>query len=412
MNMRQSIRIALHALVANKLRAVLTMLGIIIGVGAVIALLSIGEGAQAAILQQIEDIGSNLIFVVPGDFRAGSTFSRSISTEVLTLDDAEAIAQPGNCPSVAAVAPQYEHGGEVVYRSASLYTDLIGTTPEFQEIRNYVPHIGQFFSEQDVAAAARVVAVGADVAEELFGSEDPIGRIVRINRLPFRVVAVFEKKGTSAFGDTRDRVVVMPINTALRLFGRDATSGGRSIVTSINVSARDDAHVEQAIREITFLLRDRHRIQTGTDDFSVTSQKDIMDLTASVARVLTTFLAAIAAISLLVGGIGIMNIMLVSVVERTREIGLRKAIGARPSDILTQFLIEAVILSLAGGVVGILVGIGLSALVNLSGAFMAKLSLQAIGMAVGFSIAVGLFFGIYPARRAAVLNPIEALRYE
>ncbi len=412
MSIQQTIHIALRALVANKLRAALTMLGIIIGVGAVIALLSIGEGAQAAILQQIQDIGSNLIFVVPGDFRAGSTFNRSISTEVLTLEDAEAIALPSNCPSVAAVAPQYEHGGEVVYRDASLYTEVIGTTPEFQQIRNYVPRVGQFFSHQDVATAARVVAIGADVAEELFGSEDPIGRIVRVNRTPFRVVAVFTKKGVGAFGDTRDRVIVMPIKAALRLFGRDATSGGRSIVTSINVSALDEAHVEQAIREITLLLRDRHRIQSGSDDFSVTSQKDIMELTSSVAQVLTTFLAAIAAISLLVGGIGIMNIMLVSVVERTREIGLRKAIGARSADILTQFLIEAVILSLAGGMVGVVVGIGLSALVNLSGVFMARLSLQAIVMAVGFSIAVGLFFGIYPARRAAVLSPIEALRYE
>jgi putative ABC transport system permease protein len=413
MSVRQSINIALHALTSNKLRAGLTMLGIIIGVGAVIGLLSIGEGARAAILQEIQGIGSNLIFVVPGDMRAGSAFSRSIGSAVLTLDDAAAIADPTKCPSVAAVAPEYQHAGEVVYRNVSLYTDVVGTTPEFQEIRNYYPRQGQFFTNQDVAAASRVAAIGADVAEELFGGEDPIGQIVRINRLPFRVTAVFEKQGMSRLGDTRDRVVVVPINTATRLFRSQGLGNTRSdILTSINISALDEARVDSAISEITALLRERHRIQYDNDDFTVTSQKDVLDLMGSVTNVLTTFLGAIAAISLLVGGIGIMNIMFVSVTERTREIGLRKAIGARSNDILAQFLIEAVILSLVGGAVGILVGMGLSVLVNLTGAFVAQLSLQAIVMAVGFSVAVGLFFGIYPARRAASLHPIEALRYE
>ena len=412
MNIRQSVRIAFHALSANKLRATLTMLGIIIGVGAVVGLLAIGQGAQLAILQQIRGIGSNLIFVMAGSMSSGTAFTGNLGSEMLTLDDAEAIARPQNCPNCQAVAPQYDHSAEIVYRTASVYTNVTGTTPEFQHIRNYAADQGQFFTHQDVASAARVAAIGADVAEELFGAEDPIGRIVRINRVPFRIIGVFAKRGTGTFGDTRDRVVLVPLTTAAHLFRRDATLGSSGIVTMINVSALDDNHVEQAINDITLLLRERHKIQFREDDFTVTSQKDIMDVMSSVTRVLTIFLAAIAAISLLVGGIGIMNIMLVSVMERTREIGLRKAVGARRRDILNQFLIEAVILSLSGGLVGVLVGTGLSTLVNLTGVFNARLTAQSILLAVGFSVGVGLFFGIYPAQRAARLNPIDALRYE
>lgn len=414
MNLRQSIRIALHALAANKLRATLTMLGIIIGVAAVIALLSIGQGAQAAIVQQIQGIGSNLIFVMPGNLQTGTALNMSaVGAEVLTLEDAEAIAKPGNCPNCLAVAPQYDHAAEIVYRNASIYTTITGTTPEFQEVRNYTPEQGEFFTAQDVTTAARVVVVGADIAEELFGAEDAVGQVVRINRMPFRVIGVFGKKGTGVFGDTRDRVVLAPLSTVSRLFRRDAASGTRgNLVTMINVSALDDSRVENAIEDITFLLRERHKIQYQRDDFAVTSQKDIMDVMSAVTRVMTTFLAAVAAISLLVGGIGIMNIMLVSVMERTREIGLRKAVGARQKDIQNQFLIEAVILSLSGGTMGIILGSALSLLINLTGAFRAQLSLQSILLAVGFSVAVGLFFGIYPARRASRLNPIDALRYE
>ena len=412
MNIRQSLRIALHALAANKLRATLTMLGIIIGVGAVIALLAIGSGAQATILEEIKGIGSNLIFVMPGSIQNGTVFNRSIGSDVLTLEDADAIAKPGNCPNCQSVAAQFDHSGEVVYRNASVYTTISGTTPEYQQIRNYGLEHGQFFTDQDLAVSARVAAIGADVAEELFGSEDPIGRILRINRVPIRVIAVLDRKGDAAFG-TRDRGVIMPLSTALHLFRREAAvAGHNNLVTMVNVSAVDPNHVEEAIDDITQLLRERHKIQNEQDDFSVTSMKDVMDLTMSVARVLTVFLSAIAAISLLVGGIGIMNIMLVSVMERTREVGIRKAVGARRSDILGQFLAEAVVLSLSGGIVGILMGSGISALVSLTGAFTARLSPQSILLAAGFSIAVGLFFGIYPAQRAARLNPIEALRYE
>lgn len=412
MNIRQSVRIALHALGANKLRATLTMLGIIIGVGAVSALLAIGKGAQASILREIQGIGSDLIFVLPGSISSGTVFNSSIGSDALTMEDAEAITKQGNCPDCASVAPQYDHSGEVVYSNASVYTTISGTTPEYQKIRNYSLERGQFFTNQDLAVSARVAAIGADVAEELFGSEDPIGKIVRINRVPIRVIGVLDRKGAVAFG-TRDRGVIMPLSTTLHLFRRESTaSGGNTLVSMVNVSAVDTAHIDHAIEQITLLLRERHKIQNQQDDFSVTSMKDVLDLTLTVTRVLTVFLSAIAAISLLVGGIGIMNIMFVSVMERTREIGLRKAVGARRSDILGQFLAEAVILSLSGGIVGILFGSGLSSLVSLTGAFSAQLSLESILLAAGFSVAVGLFFGIYPAQRAARLNPIDALRYE
>ncbi|MCL6431506.1 MAG: ABC transporter permease [Anaerolineae bacterium] len=413
MNLLQNIHLALHALSANKLRASLTMLGIIIGVGAVVALLSIGQGAQAAILGQIEGIGSNLIFVMPGAVSMSAALGEgSTASEVLTLEDAMTIARQGNCPDCSAVAPQYDHGAEIVYHNASMYTTVTGTTPEYQYVRNFDMHLGQFFSDQDLGVAARVAVIGADVADELFGPEDPLGKIVRINRVPFRVIGVLSREGSGALL-SRDRAVVVPLSAAGRLFGRDSISGeGSQIVTRINVSATDASRIESAIAQITELLRQRRGASADHEDFSVTSLKDLADVTTSVTRVLTVFLAAIAAISLVVGGIGIMNTMLVSVMERTREIGLRKAVGARRSDILVQFLIEAVVLSLAGGAVGILAGMGISGLVNLSGAFVARLSLQSIALATGFSIAVGVFFGIYPARRAARLNPIEALRYE
>lgn len=412
MSIRQSIWIALHALTANKLRATLTMLGIIIGVGAVVGLLAIGSGAQAAILQQIEGMGSNLILVLPGSMQTGTALNRSTSYDVLTVEDAEAIAEPGNCLNCAAVAPQIDRNAEVVYRDTSIYATVTGTTPEFEQIRSFEVEHGQFFSQQDVSSSARVAAIGVDVAEELFGPEDPLGRIVRINRVPFRIVGVFKRQGAGAFGYTRDHAVVVPLTAAYNLFRRDTLGSHSGQVTTISVSAIDSEHVEQAIDEVTLILRERHQVVYQEDDFTVTSLQDLMEVMSSVAQVLTVFLAAIAAISLLVGGIGIMNIMLVSVMERTREIGLRKAVGARRRDILMQFLIEAVVLSLSGGVIGIAAGGMLSALVSLTGAFTTQLSVGSILLAAGFSVGVGLFFGIYPAQRAAKLNPIEALRYE
>ena len=419
MNIGESMKVALRGLTANKLRSSLTMLGIIIGVGAVISLLSVGEGAQAEITGQIQSIGSNLIFVFSGTFEEpGGAAHRPVGkrTNPLTLEDAEALAAlDGCCPSILAVAPEVQTGAEITFGSQSVYLTVSGSTPEYEYVRNDYPVIGEYFTDSDVDTLARVVVIGYSVAEKLFEDLDPIDQTVRINRIPFRVVAVLEEKGGGAFGGgPGDNVAIIPITTAqVRLLGTKATSTTRGRkVAVINVSAVDEDSVDTAMDEITMVLRDRHGIQFEDDDFTIASQKDILSMLDEITNVLTIFLGAIAAISLLVGGIGIMNIMLVSVTERTREIGIRKAVGARRSDILLQFLIEAVVLSVLGGIIGIGLGAGVSAIVNSLGAFTTRITVGAISLAVGFSIVVGLFFGIYPATRASRLSPIDALRYE
>ena len=417
MNLAQSIRLALRGLSANKLRAGLTMLGIIIGVGAVIALLSAGEGAQAVITEQIQGIGSNLIFVIPGQItqvggQGGPTVRR---TTPLTLEDAEAMANPLSNPSVLAVAPEIDRNAEVTYAGESTFSLIVGTTPEYSFVRNAVPIVGDFITAQHVNGTSRVAVLGYQVAEALFPQGDAIDATIRINRVPFRVLGVLEEKGGGGFGGGggQDNIVIIPISTGqLRLFGgRYATSRGTR-VDAIYVSAVDENSVDSAIEEITQLLRDRHDIQFGEDDFTVASQTDILGVLGQITNVLTIFLGSIAGISLLVGGIGIMNIMLVSVTERTREIGIRKAVGAKRSDILSQFLVESIILSVLGGAIGIGLGAVIAAIINSLDAFTTVVSPNAVLLAVGFSVAVGLFFGIYPATRAARLNPIDALRYE
>ena len=421
MSVYESIRVALQGLAANKLRSSLTMLGIVIGVGAVIALLALGEGTQAAITEEIQGIGSNLIYIMPGSEQGhGPGATRSVA-DTLTLADAEAIAAPGNpsagsgprVPGVLAVAPEFNNNADVVYGSESVNATITGTTPDYPLVRSSSPETGEFFTEQHNTTMARVAVLGHQAAEDLFGGSDPLGRTVKINRVHFRVIGVMEEKG-GGMGGSADNTVFIPISTAQRkLFGGRATSGTSWKVSSINVAVVSEDYMDPATDEITLLLRQQHKIQPGDDDdFSVMSQEDILSMAEQVTGILTIFLGAIAAISLLVGGIGIMNIMLVSVTERTREIGIRKAVGAKRRDILMQFLVEAVVLSVIGGLLGILLGAGIAILVEQSGLMTTVVSTESVLLATGFSVAVGLFFGIYPSMRAARLHPIEALRYE
>ncbi len=413
MNLFESMRVAFRALSANKLRSILTMLGIIIGVGAVIALLSIGEGAGNAITQQVQGIGSNLIIVFPGSVsRTGQ--SQVTNPVPLTLADANALDH-SCCPDLAVVAPVYQRTAQVTMGGNNTNTQVTGITPTYEVVRNWHVAGGRFIDDRDVQAAARVAVLGKTTATTLFAKQDPVGKTIKINRVMFKVVGVMtEKGGTSQFGGSQDDVLFIPLTSAgQRLFGSAAlTPQGAPRVSSVFVSAVDENHIDQAMLEITQVLRQRHKIVYQQDDFTVLSQKDLLGALKQITDVLTLFLAAIAAISLLVGGIGIMNIMLVSVTERTREIGIRKAIGARRKDILGQFLIEAITMSVSGGVAGILLGASIGQLVNLTGQITTVVAPSSVALAVGFSVAVGLFFGLYPAARAASLHPIDALRYE
>ncbi len=412
MNLWESIRVSFRSLGANKLRSTLTMLGIIIGVGAVIALLSIGKGAGAAITEQVQGVGSNLIVVLPG---VVTRVGQMPTTGVLTLADANALEDRACCPDIAIVAPVYQRTTQVSYGSNNSNTQVSGVTPTYERVRNWHTASGRFIDERDQQTAARVAVLGHRTAKTLFGSEAPVGKSIKINRVPFRVIGVMtEKGGTSSFGGSQDDVLFIPITTATqRVFGSAAlTPQGAPRVSSIFVSAGSEKQIDAAMAQITQVLRQRHKIVYQQDDFTVLSQKDLLGALNQITDILTLFLGAIAAISLLVGGIGIMNIMLVSVTERTREIGIRKAIGAKRKDILVQFLIEAVTLSVAGGTIGILFGGVVGALVNTTGLIKTVVEPSSVLLAVGFSIAVGLFFGLYPAVRAASLHPIEALRYE
>ncbi|MEW6715990.1 MAG: ABC transporter permease [Chloroflexota bacterium] len=408
MSIWQAVIEAFESLTANKLRSGLTILGIVIGVAAVIAMLAIGKGAQASITGEIQGIGTNLLFI----FGGGSEEVRN--PKPLTLGDAEAIADPFAAPSVEGVAPVLQGNAEVAYGGESVITSINGITPSYATVRNYQITEGEFISEEHMLGQAAVVLLGPDVAEELFGRKDGlVGETVRIEGQPFRVIGVMKEKGGSSFG-SQDNLVFVPLTTAQTRLIRRST---RDRVDNILVQTVSAEAVPQAIEEVTQILRTRHLTEVGADDFTIFSQQDFIDVAASITNILTIFLGGIAAISLLVGGIGIMNIMLVSVIERTREIGLRKAIGARRMDIMIQFLTESSLLSLSGGVIGIGLGWGISAIVGqIAAANNANLNpvigIDALLLATVFSTAVGLFFGLYPANRAANLEPVEALRYE
>ncbi len=413
MSVIDAFQMAWRSLLANTLRSILTMLGVIIGVAAVVALMGIGQGAQNSITAQVTSTGTNLLTVFPGQTTSEGVRSAAGSASTLTQEDAVAIADPANCDSCAIVAPEYTRGTVgVVYNDQNTNTRALGVTPEYEQVRNLPVSSGAWFTQADVAAAVNVAVIGSTVADTLFQGDDPVGKIIRVNRLSFKVVGVLASKGGTGFNNSDDAVYV-PISTAQRkLFGtRQGTVTGKA-VSAIYVQVANKDSMTQAQDQITQLLRERHRLTSDTNDFSVTNQADLLNTLNGVITTLTLFLGAIAGISLLVGGIGIMNIMLVSVTERTREIGIRKAVGAQQSDILSQFLIEAITLSVGGGLIGLGLGVLIAELVTVTGVITSSVTPSAGILAVLFSVAVGLFFGIYPARRAARLDPIEALRYE
>ncbi|RLC94040.1 MAG: hypothetical protein DRI77_11310 [Chloroflexi bacterium] len=415
MKVLESVRLAFRALTANKLRAALTMLGIIIGVGAVITLMSAGEGVSVYIADQFQGMGSNLLFVMPGSIdNAGPPGMRSGGTAELTDGDVEALRDPIRAPAVAALSPERIRSTSVATGKRETVAQVTGVTPAFSSVRNWSVEMGTFFDQNDMNSRARVALLGKTVVADLFPDNPyPLEQMVKINGVPFRVIGVLEEKGGSQMGD-EDNTVLIPLTTAqTRLFPSRSRSGEYK-VSLIIIQAVDEDHIDAAAEQVAAILRERHGIEfSDDDDFSVISQADIINVFGQITGVLTVFLGAIAGISLLVGGIGIMNIMLVSVTERTREIGLRKAVGARRRDILWQFLIEAMLLSLVGGVVGIGLGATGATIVSaLIDDFNAVVTPQSVLLATTFSAAVGLFFGIYPARRASLLNPIDALRYE
>ena len=406
MDVMAIIRIAMRALARNKMRSSLTMLGIIIGVGAVIAMVSVGQGAQQQAQQQIAAMGSNILFVGSGTVTRGGMRMGSGATKTLIYEDMLAILR--ECPAVQAAAPGSQSSAQVVYGNDNWATQINGTEPQYFDIRTWPFQEGSSFTQNDVDMAANVAVIGETVRKNLFGATDPVGETIRISNLPFKVVGVLVPKGTSAaMGQDQDDVIIVPITTLQKKIT------GQDWLRWIMVSAISREASYTAQQQITSLLRDRHRIRSGQDDdFMVRNLADVADLADQQARLFTVLLASIASISLIVGGIGIMNIMLVSVTERTREIGIRMAIGATEGDVQQQFLIEAVVLSLAGGAVGIMSGVGASYLITQTLGWPVLVSPTAIVAAVVFSMAVGIFFGFYPARKAARMDPIEALRYE
>jgi len=404
----QSLLIAVRALRVNKMRALLTMLGIIIGIAAVIAMVAIGSGASKMISDQIASIGSNLLLVLPGSITSGGLRSGSGGTPSLTYDDAKAIK--AECPSVANVAPTVRGSGQVVYGNQNWSTVVMGATPEMLSVRDWPVIAGRNISQSDVDGATKNCLIGQTIAENLFGAADPVGQIIRIKKIPFTVIGLLEHKGQSPQGQDQDDVIFIPLTTAQRkVFGSQFPGS----VGAIMIQAQDADVLKKAEEEITALLDQRHRIGPSHDrDFTVRNLSEILAVSEQSSKVMSILLGAVASISLIVGGIGIMNIMLVSVTERTREIGIRMAIGARRRDILLQFLTEAVLLTTCGGIIGMGVGvIGAMAISKIMD-WPTLISSKAIIIAFLFSAGVGVFFGFYPARKAAGLNPIDALRYE
>jgi putative ABC transport system permease protein len=407
-NISSTIKISFRALRVNKMRSALTMLGIIIGVGAVIAMLAVGTGASKRISEQISSIGSNLIVILPGATTAGGVRMGAGTQQTLTMGDAEAIFR--ECSAVSNVAPVLNGVAQVVYGHQNWSTGVIGTKPGMLTVRDWPLALGRPFTEQDVKSSTKVCLLGQSVVDNLFGDMNPIGQVIRIKKIPFTVIGVLSVKGQSPQGQDQDDIIYVPVTTAQKkLFGTSFPG----MVRTIMVKVKSTPDLSTAERQITELLRQRHRIGPKQDnDFTVRNLTSVMQTAEQSTKIMTILLGAIASVSLLVGGIGIMNIMLVSVTERTREIGIRMAIGAKTWDIRLQFIIEAMILSLIGGIAGILAGVSGSALISVSAGWATVVSPFSVLIAFGFSGLVGIFFGFYPAYKASLLDPIEALRYE
>jgi putative ABC transport system permease protein len=407
-NLLWTLKIAVKALQSNKMRSFLTMLGVIIGVGAVIAMLAVGTGASRRISDQIQSIGSNLLIVMPGSTTSGGVRMGAGTQPTLTLGDAEAIKR--ECSAVSYVGPSLSGVAQVVYGHANWSTGIQGTTPDMLALRNWPISSGRAFTTQDVKSATKVCLLGQTVVDNLFGSENPVGQVVRIKNIPFRVLGVLAVKGQSAVGQDQDDTVYVPITTAQkRLFGTSFPG----MVRIIMVEARSLEEMDAAQRQITALLRQRHHLGQKQDaDFSIRNLTQFMEAAEQSARVMTILLGAIASVSLLVGGIGIMNIMLVSVTERTREIGIRMAVGAKVKAIRMQFISEALTLSMIGGIVGTISGVAAAKVISAIAGWSTVVSPFSVILAFGFSVLVGIFFGYYPAYKASLLDPILALRYE
>jgi len=408
MKWKNLIKVAFKSIVKNKMRTLLTMLGIIIGVAAVIAMVALGKGAEKRIQDQISSMGTNLITIFPGSMQSRGVRFGPDSGVQLTLDDVQRIRR--NAALAVAVSPMVRSGAQIIGGSGNWSTSVWGVSEQYLEIRDWLLSAGEFFSNADVRAQNKVCVVGQTIVKNLFANEDPVGQQLRVRNVPFRIIGVLKERGPGAFGQDQDDLLIAPYSTVLyRLSG----VSGHEHIHQILVRAVSLEQMEQAQAELVSIMREAHKIPEGADDdFTVRNQTDIAATAQETSSVLTMLLASIAGISLLVGGIGIMNIMLVSVTERTHEIGIRMAIGARSRDILVQFLIEAVVLSLSGGLIGVLLGFLVTWILNLTTEWNTVIVPANVLLSFGFAGAVGIFFGYYPARKAAALNPIEALRYE
>ncbi len=401
----QTAVIALRALRRNKLRSALTALGIIIGVASVVAMVAVGNGAQARITNQVAALGQNLLSIFAGSRRTGGVNSGLGSASTLTLQDAEAIGR--EVTDVVAVSPEDSTTAQAIANGRNWSTTVAGESPDYLKIRDWKLASGSMFTDREVRSVAKVAVIGSKTANELFGPLNPVGQNVRVQNIPFVIIGLLESKGAGMGGQNQDDRILIPYSTAMKRLTGD------KFLRSVNVQIGSADRMEIAQQQITSLLRQRHRLTAGRDDdFNIFNQKEIADTVSSISKIITLLLGSVAGISLFVGGIGIMNIMLVSVTERTREIGIRIAVGAQPGDIRLQFLIEAVTLSLLGGLIGVLCGVGASRLLEVVADFKAIVSTGSILLAFGVSSVIGIFFGFYPAHKAAALNPIDALHYE